>query len=219
MTEAEIAKEIASLERLFQQELKTGAFSFELKERISLLQEEERSLLEEKLPLYRRASLNQRDIQGELSLVLSHETKLSESNLDEKEKEECSSLLSLEENDELIFPAGEGETVSLDEKKAIFKKGGRRECVFRFPEEAYFACFNAVSGFVFASDGTVYLLENDFDWQLRDEPILKDCFVEKAIMEDEGRALILNDGGDIYSLMYPRISSVDDWLKEPPLHE
>lgn len=186
--------------------LLSGTFPDSLRKRIAFLKEEEMRLMDRAAVFYRRETLNRRRISARLTPLVKDIRHADETDLPPLSKDAAAKLArDMDEGGAEDFgnPAVPGGLATDPE---------RYGCMF------ILCAAGDASAFLFGDDGTVRLMENNGGWQIREEPVLTDCFAEDAVMETDSSCLILNLDHGVDRLSYPRITDGKD-LFEVPLYE
>lgn len=206
--------ELEETRSLFHKELSTGSFSEDLYIKLENLEKEEKKRLEEALPAFRKKRLNSESFKAALSLLVKEGNKISETDLEEKTKQELEKLSLFEEMPEPEGSISDTLSYSFNENKlTIQDKDTKVE--FSFEDSLYAFYLSSLCGYAFSEDGKVFYLENDGEWLLKEKEILSDVFLQKGSIGADDTTLLFLDGDNNYcSISTNRISSVDDLFQE-----
>lgn len=218
--------------------LRTGLIPDGLLQEMKCLKQEQKSLLTEALPRYRRLHLN--DPERNLNVTVTPVTgslepgKLAETDLTEGERTLCRRLAETEAGDE--EPDIPDTTVCMDMKDSQAEQEG--DCPARIAgvrnadtrdghanredgnpdvfdseryEETFWLCVrNEQTAFLFGDGGSVLLFERNCGrWQCRREPILTGCLVQNAVMESDHSCLVENLDGGVERISYSRMETAE----------
>jgi hypothetical protein len=189
--------------------LRTGLIPDDLLQEMKCLKQEQKSLLTEALPRYRRLHLN--DPERNLNVTVTPVTgslepgKLAEADLTEGERTLCRRLAEMEAGDE------EPDIPDTRDRHTDGKSGNPDVFDPEQYEETFWLCVrNEQTAFLFGDGGSVLLFERNCGrWQCRREPILTGCLVQNAVMESNHSCLVENLDGGVERISYSRMETAE----------